>query len=44
MNLVIDWNFNVFGIINNYDMIYDIKINIMNIICIFEIKILILVC
>lgn len=41
MNPATEWNFNVFGIINNYDMIYDIKINIMNIICTFEIKTLI---
>lgn len=44
MNPATEWNFNVFGIINNYDMIYDTKINIMNIICTFEIKTLISVC
>lgn len=44
MNPATEWNFNVSGIINNYDMIYDTKINIMNIICTFGIKTLISVC
>lgn len=44
MNPATEWNFNVFGIINNYDMIYDTTINNMNIICTFEIKTLVSVC